>query len=266
MSVVLDQMDVTHYLQSRYLFWWYRVKLVTSPCRSPNFGFIVTLAQKRKPHKTSLNRKKSEINLQELCFVYTDMQHRSAQYLHFLHKQKESEHTLRKYQQGESGWCDSRLVALQPALASRTWTTVAFLCPLCVQLLITKPVCWIWEGKQRYKSDCHEENGTTKPGTNICIYIYIYIMYIQWYDNIPFAGARCIVFYTYYNPRVPYTVHHESCIVRCNSGPEDMRQQHSSIRQSDIRLENMPQTCTYLTVITHVAIQLVDIMRALQNK
>lgn len=57
-------MDVTHYLQSRYLFWWYRVKLVTSPCRSPNFGFIVTLAQKRKPHKTSLNRKKSEINLQ----------------------------------------------------------------------------------------------------------------------------------------------------------------------------------------------------------
>lgn len=28
----------------------------------------------------------------------------------------------------------------------------------------------------------------------------------------------------------------------------------------------MPQTCTYLTVITHVAIQLVDIMRALQKK
>lgn len=43
------------YLQSRYLFWWYSVKLVTSPCRSPNFGLAVTLAQKRKPHRTSLH-------------------------------------------------------------------------------------------------------------------------------------------------------------------------------------------------------------------
>lgn len=31
------------------------MKLVTSPCRSPNFGFAVTLAQKRKPHRTSLH-------------------------------------------------------------------------------------------------------------------------------------------------------------------------------------------------------------------
>lgn len=30
------------------------------------------------------------------------------------------------------GMCDSRLVALQPTLAFRTWTTVAFLRPLCV--------------------------------------------------------------------------------------------------------------------------------------
>lgn len=37
--------------------------------------------------------------------------------------------------------CDSRLVALQPALAFRTWTTVAFLRPLRVQLLITESVC-----------------------------------------------------------------------------------------------------------------------------
>lgn len=46
-----------------------------------------------------------------------------------------------EYQQRESGGCDSRLVALQPALAFRTWTTVAFLGPLSVQLLVTKPVC-----------------------------------------------------------------------------------------------------------------------------
>lgn len=58
--------------------------------------------------------------------------------------------------------------------------------------------------------------------------------YIQWYGNIPFAGANCIVFYTYYNPRVPYTVHHESCIVHCNSVPEDMRQQ-SSTRPSELQ-------------------------------
>lgn len=31
-------------------------------------------------------------------------------------------------------------------------------------------------------------------------------------------------------------------------------------------LENMTQTSSYLTAITHVAIQLVDIMRALQKK
>lgn len=49
------------YLQSRYLFWWYRVKLVTSPCKSPNFGFIVTLAQKRKPHKTSLHTNTADV-------------------------------------------------------------------------------------------------------------------------------------------------------------------------------------------------------------
>lgn len=37
-------------------------------------------------------------------------------------------------------WCDSRLVALQPASAFGTWTTVAFLRPLRIQLLITKSV------------------------------------------------------------------------------------------------------------------------------
>lgn len=69
----------------------------------------------------------------------------------FLHNNSRLEWTHAYSSVRISSYCDSRLVALQPALAFRTWTTVAFLCPLSIQLLITKPVRWIWECKQRHR-------------------------------------------------------------------------------------------------------------------
>lgn len=42
------------HLQSRYLFWWWMVRLVSFPCSSPNLGLSVRLVHSSKPHRTSL--------------------------------------------------------------------------------------------------------------------------------------------------------------------------------------------------------------------
>lgn len=57
------------------------------------------------------------------------------------HKYHQSgNHRCKKGAQDGGNWRDSRFVALQPASAFGAWTTVAFLRPLCIQLLITKSV------------------------------------------------------------------------------------------------------------------------------
>lgn len=71
--------------------------------------------------------------------------------------------------------------------------------------------------------------------------------------------------YAYCNPKVSCTVHHESCIVHCNSGPGDTQQlSPTSIRgNGEGGWQNGPQT--YLIVVAHVSIQLVHVMRTLRK-